>query len=114
MYILSSNCSYQKKIIDLYVDHMSLSRQKGYVFLYKDQESAELASRAAMEHIVHRDVPQCITPASRGRGKYKRCFEDDDCSDDGVNVLLDFTTSSWKGKVSTRTSYCRKITRLVT
>ena len=90
MYILSSNCSYQKKIIDLYVDHMSSSRQKGYVFLYKDQESAELASRAAMEHIVHRDVPQCITPASRGRGKYKRCFEDDDCSDDGVNVSSGF------------------------
>ena len=67
------------------------SRQKGYRFLYKDRESAELASRAAMEHEVHRDVPQCITPSSLHRkGRYKRDFDDDEYSDDGVNVSSAF------------------------
>ena len=69
---------------------MMPSRQKGNRFLYKDRESAQLASHCAMENIVHRDVPHCITPSSSRKGRYKRELDNDDCSDDGVNVLSEF------------------------
>ena len=40
-----------------------------------------------MEHVVHRDVPQCITPSpSHRKGRYKRELDHDEYSDDGVNV----------------------------
>ena len=89
---VSSDSSYENKIIDLHTNLMLPTRGTVKRVVYHDQESAELASRAAMENAVHSSTIQCVTPSNQKSGIkiYKRDLDDDDSSGNGVNVSSSF------------------------
>ena len=89
----SSDSSYEKNITDLHVNIMLSSRSSTVKrVIYPDRESAELASRAAMENATHSCTVHCVTPShiKSGSKRYKTEPDDDDSSGQGVNVSTSF------------------------